>query len=60
MPTVWSRFLVNSFKVNANIDFLEKPAKDWLKEQSYISLKTALKDLQVTNDAAEQFVLLAI
>ena len=43
-------------KLNANIDFLEKPAKDWLKEQSYISLKTTLKDLQVTNDAAERSI----
>ena len=31
-------------QINANIDFLEEPVKDWLKEQSYISLKTILND----------------
>jgi len=33
-------------KLNANVNFFDMPAKNWPKEQSYMSLKAALKDMQ--------------
>ena len=46
-------------KMSANVDFLEVPAKNWENEPSFIVLREMLKDIQVTNDAAERSILLA-
>ena len=40
-------------KLNVKFDFFEKPSQRLVKRAVIISLKTTLKDLHVTNDAAQ-------
>ena len=46
-------------RLRANVEFMQIPVKDWSQTESFIVLKATLADMQVTNDAAEQPILLA-